>query len=56
MTVRLSHRTIWAVLAFLLGSLLWILNVELTYRSNVHRGLPANFDLEHRHTVSRWKA
>lgn len=55
MTIRLNQRVVWAVIGFVLASLLWMLNVELTYQQNLQDGLPANFNLDHRHPVGRWR-
>ena len=56
MVVRFKTRVVWALVGIFLTAVLWVMNVELTYRHNVRRGLPTNFHLVPEHPVRRWRA
>ena len=51
----MRQRLVWTLFLLAAVSVLWMLNVEITYRQNVSR-LPALLNF-HRHVVTRmWKA
>jgi hypothetical protein len=53
--LRYGKRLLWIVVAVILVSALWVLNVEITYERNV-RHIPTNFRLRHHSPPNRWKA
>ena len=53
--LRYKKKLLLIVVAVVLASALWILNVEITYERNV-RHIPTDFRVRHHNTTYRWKA
>ncbi len=52
--LRYRKRLLWMAAAAILASVLWMLNVEITYERNV-RHIPSNFHLQRHNPPTRWK-
>ena len=53
--MRYAIKIMWLVIAVVLASALWALEIEITYERNV-RHIPTNFHQWHRATPHRLKA
>jgi hypothetical protein len=53
--LRYRKRLLWMLLAVIVGSALWVLNVEIAYQRNV-RQIPMNFRLPTQARPYNWKA
>lgn len=53
--LRYRKRLLWMLLAVVVASALWVLNVEITYQRNV-RQIPMNFRLPTQGRPYNWKA
>ncbi len=53
--LRFERRLLWLLLALLMLPLLWVLQIELTYQRNMHRGIPADFREYEPSEVVMWK-
>ena len=53
--LRVEKRWLWLLLGLLILPLLWVLQIELTYERNLHRGIPADFREYEPHEVVMWR-
>ena len=53
--LRYKKHVLWVVLAMMLGSALWALNIEITYERNV-RHLRTDLRTRRQHPIIRWRA
>jgi hypothetical protein len=53
--LRVERRWLWVLIGLLVLPLLWVLQIELTYQKNLHRGIPADFREYEPHEVVMWK-
>ena len=53
--LRYRKRLLWMLLAVIVASALWVLNVEIAYQRNV-RQIPTNFRLPTQARRYNWKA
>jgi len=53
--LRYRKRLLWTLLGVVLASVLWVLNVEITYESNA-RHVPTQFRLRTHARPYNWKA